>query len=197
MGVCDHFLKGNCNYGDACWKLHVAPTTKEKKVEVKKEEVDERPYCDHFQRGVCTFGAACWKRHEMLPLYKAEFAPTVEERVGSRGALEENFNTVQLNSARSTPCSDEDLFFSDSDDESKPVVRKSRRLPLPPRTYTRGWEPTLSVLCQVSWRRRVRMMTTAASAAKEMQTCINTAMASWNLRRKGVESTYQTLRRRG
>ena len=136
--VCDHFLKGNCNYGDACWKLHVAPTTKEKKVEVKKEEVDERPYCDHFQRGVCTFGAACWKRHEMLPLYKAEFAPTVEERVGSRGALEENFNTVQLNSARSTPCSDEDLFFSDSDDESKPVVRKAipvkkvKKAPPPP-----------------------------------------------------------------
>ena len=124
--VCDHFLKGNCNFGESCWKLHVAPTTKQenRKVEVKKEEVDDRPYCDHFQRGVCTFGAACWKRHEMLPLYKAEFAPTVEERVNSRGALEENFNTVQLNSARSTPCSDDDIFLSDSDEELKPVIRK-------------------------------------------------------------------------
>lgn len=119
--ICDHYNKGKCEYGSGCWKQHKEQGSprKERRLEVEVKRVEEeeaRPYCDHFQRGVCTYGEKCWKRHEMMPLYKAEFAPKVED-IAAKPSLVEHFNNVKLNSARSTPCTDDDIFISDSDEE--------------------------------------------------------------------------------
>ena len=54
--VCEHYLKGICNYGDKCWKEHPRDAT---------------VVCDHFLKGNCNFGDSCWKLH-VAPTNKQE-----------------------------------------------------------------------------------------------------------------------------
>lgn len=116
--ICEHFLRGVCAYGDACWKVHVKPevspprtkAVKKDKSSDKKSESDAL-ICEHYQKGTCAYGEACFKKHVKMPLYKAPYGPTTVDVDESKVDLSHEYSV-------------DDLFLSDSESEENIVVPK-------------------------------------------------------------------------
>eukprot|EP00092_Neocalanus_flemingeri_P028297 GFUD01030728.1.p1 GENE.GFUD01030728.1~~GFUD01030728.1.p1 ORF type:complete len:1013 (+),score=326.13 GFUD01030728.1:58-3096(+) len=113
--ICEHFQRGDCAYGDSCYKLHEMPRPKIiKEIPAKKETLDDKtdkaPICEHFQRGTCAYGDTCFKKHVKVPLFKPSYRPknvANEEKVDlhSKATSDESKSTL------------DDIFMSDSESE--------------------------------------------------------------------------------